>query len=93
MKTASPRAQALRSVLLPLVVFGGGSYAFLFWARQGLHPLHPEVVLTFGVLAFWRYGWQLLHYTRAAWYALWHYPRLRAAAEHVAATRHWPSLP
>lgn len=91
MRTASPRAQALRSVLLPLLIFGGGSYAFLYWARQGLHPLHPEVVLTFGVLAFWRYGWQLLHYTRAAWYALWHYPRLRAAAEHVAATRHWPA--
>ncbi len=87
MRQASPRAQALRSAVLPVLLFGAGSVAFLTWARGGIHPLHYKVVLALGVLAFWRYGWQLLHYTRAACYSLWHYPRLRAAAHAVAATR------
>jgi glycosyltransferase Alg8 len=91
MKRASVRAQALRSVLLPLLVFGGGAILFLTWARSGLHPLHEDVVLAIGALAVWRYGWQLLHYARATWYALWHYPRLRAAARRAATGRHWPA--
>jgi glycosyltransferase Alg8 len=90
MRTASPRLLALRSVLLPVLLYGAGSYAFLSWGRAGLAPLHPDVILTFGVLAFWRYGWQLVHYARAAWYALWHYPRLREAAHRIASRRPWP---
>lgn len=90
MTGAHPRLQALRSALLPLLLYGTCSYLFLMWAREGLGPLHPNVLLTFGFLAFWRYGWQLLHYTRAGIYALWHYPRLRAAAQRVAHERAWP---
>lgn len=90
MMVHSPRAAALRSALLPVLLYGAASYFFLYWMRDGLHPLHPQVILTFGVLAFWRYGWQVLHILRAAYYSLWHYPRLRAAAQHVTATRHVP---
>ncbi|MBC5785699.1 glycosyltransferase [Ramlibacter sp. USB13] len=91
MTRASPRLQALRSALLPLALYGGGAFLFLTWARQGVHPLHEDVLFAIGVLAVWRYGWQVLHYARAAYYALWHYPRLRAAARRAAAGRHWPS--
>jgi glycosyltransferase Alg8 len=90
MTVHSPRAAALRSALLPVLLYGACSYLFLYWMREGLHPLHPQVLLTFGVLAFWRYSWQLVHIARAAWYATWHYPRLRAAARSVAAQRHCP---
>jgi glycosyltransferase Alg8 len=90
MRRASVRAQALRSAALPLLLYGGGAFLFLTWARHGLHPLHEDVLLAIGVLAAWRYGWQSLHYLRAAWYSLWHYPRLRAAAQRVTAGRAWP---
>ena len=91
MRPASPRAQSLRSALLPLLVFGGGAFLFLHWVRTSLQPLDEDVVLAIGMLAVWRYGWQMVHYMRAAWYGLWHYPRLRAAARRVAAGRLWPS--
>jgi glycosyltransferase Alg8 len=90
MKRASLRAQALQSAVLPLLLFGGFAFAFLVWAREGLHPLHENVILAFGALAFWRYGWQLMHFVRSFWYGHWHYPRLRAAAQGVAARRPWP---
>lgn len=90
MMRAASRAGALRSVLLPLLVYGGGAALFLTWAHDGLHPLHADVLFAIGALAAWRYGWQLLHYLRAAWYALVHYPRLRAAAQAAAAVRPWP---
>ncbi|MDB5900653.1 MAG: hypothetical protein JWP41_4255, partial [Ramlibacter sp.] len=90
MKRASLRAQGLRSVVLPLLVYGGAALAFLVWARRGVHPLHESVILALGVLAFWRYGWQLVHFFRSFWYSHWHYPRLRAAARNVASKRPWP---
>jgi mannuronan synthase len=90
MRPVSRRAQAFKSALLPALLYGGAGYGFLVWARHALHPLHPQVLLAFGFLAFWRYGWQLLHTVRAAWYAFWHYPRLRAAAQLVAARRTCP---
>jgi glycosyltransferase Alg8 len=90
MRRLSPRAQALRSAILPLLLFGGTAFAFLAGARDGLHPLHQHVIVALGVLAFWRYGWQLVHFARSFWYAHWHYPRLRAAARHVASQRPWP---
>ena len=86
----SPRVQALRSAVLPVLLYGTASYLFLYWMRERLHPAHPQLLFTFGVLAFWRYGWQLVHIARATWYALWHYPRLRAAARRIAADRHVP---
>lgn len=91
MRRLSPRAQALRSALLPLLLFGGGGLAFIAWARGDLRMLHAHVILAISVLAIWRYGWQLLHYLRAAWYAAWHYPRLREGARQVARGRPWPS--
>ncbi|HEX2547594.1 MAG TPA: glycosyltransferase, partial [Ramlibacter sp.] len=90
MRRRSPRAQALRSAVLPLLLFGGGGAAFIAWARSDLMMLHAHVIVAISVLAIWRYGWQLLHYTRAAWYALFHYPRLRDAAWEVARGRPWP---
>ena len=90
MRQRSPRGEALLSAVLPVLLFGGGAFGFLTWAREGMHPLQYKVVIAFGFLAFWRYGWQLLHYTRAAYYALWHYPRLRATARAAAAKREPP---
>ena len=90
MSFASARGQALRSAILPVLLYGSVGYAVLGWARGGLHPLQQHVIFAVGMLVFWRYGWQLMHYLRAAWYAAWHYPRLRAAARRVAAGRAWP---
>lgn len=89
---ASRRTQALLSAVPPALLIGGGALAFLLWAREELHArLHFEVLVAFSIFALWRYGWQLLHYVRAGWYAGWHYPRLRAAARQVAAQRPWPA--
>jgi glycosyltransferase Alg8 len=85
------RAQALLSFAGPLVLYGGASAALLLWGRQHLHPMQHELIVAVSVFGLWRYGWQLLHYVRAAWYSLWHYPRLRDAARKVAATRRWPA--
>ena len=91
MRRLSPRAQALRSAVLPVLVFGGGGAAFVAWARHDLNMLHEHVIIAISLLALWRYGWQLLHYLRSAWYALLHYPRLRETAWHAARGRPWPS--
>jgi mannuronan synthase len=90
MTPVSRRAQALQSAIVPTLLYGGAGYSFLLWMRHGVHPLHPQVLFAFGVLAFWRYGWQLLHILRAFWYSFWHYPRLRAAAAHMATRRPCP---
>lgn len=84
------RGHDLLSAVPSLLLFGGAAFAFLLWGRQLLHGVHAEVVVAFTVFALWRYGWQLTHYVRAGWYAGWHYPRLRAAAQQVAAGRAWP---
>jgi glycosyltransferase Alg8 len=91
MNFVSQRTQALRSAILPVLLFGGAAYFVLGWARGGTQPLQQHVLLAIGVLAFWRYGWQLVHYLRAAWYAAVHYPRLRAAAWQATAERQPPS--
>ncbi|MDB5750323.1 MAG: hypothetical protein JWP65_744 [Ramlibacter sp.] len=91
MSHGTGRAHALLSAIPPLLLFGGAALAFLLWGRGVLHGMHAQVILAFSLFALWRYGWQLTHYLRAAWYAGWHYPRLRAAAEQAAAGRAWPS--
>lgn len=85
------RGHALLSAVPPVLLFGGAAVAFLAWGREVLHGMHAEVVVAFSLFALWRYGWQLTHYVRAGWYAGWHYPKLRADAELVAAERAWPA--
>ncbi|MCG2595162.1 glycosyltransferase [Ramlibacter sp. XY19] len=84
------RAQALLSALPSLLLYGGGAWFLLGWGHDILHDVHRHVLLLLSVIALWRYGWQLLHYLRSAWYSAVHYPRLRAAAQEVAAQRAWP---
>ncbi|RYY63419.1 MAG: glycosyltransferase, partial [Comamonadaceae bacterium] len=84
------RVQALLSAVPPVLLFGGAALAFLLWGRAALHGMHAQVVVAFSLFALWRYGWQLTHYLRAGWYAGWHYPKLREAAQRVAALRAWP---
>ncbi len=78
------RFHALLSAFVPLVLFGGPALAFLLWGRDELHAMREEVVVLISVFAIWRYGWQLTHYIRAGWYAVWHYPRLRTNAQNAA---------
>ncbi|MDB5858167.1 MAG: hypothetical protein JWQ76_1856 [Ramlibacter sp.] len=91
MSQARPsRGQALLSAVPSLLLYGGAAWLFLSWGHGILHQVHRHVLLLLSVIALWRYGWQLLHYARGAWYAAVHYPRLRAAAQQVAAQRAWP---
>src|SRR5689334_7727308 len=84
------RAQALLSALPSLLLYGCGAWFLLAWGHEILHDVHRHVLLLLSVIALWRYGWQVVHYLRGAWYAAVHYPRLRAAAQQVAAQRAWP---
>jgi glycosyltransferase Alg8 len=84
------RLQALRSAITPLLLYGGAALAVFLWGRDALHSIHHQVLILISAFAFWRYGWQLLHYLRAGWYAGRHYPRLRATAQQVARERAWP---
>jgi glycosyltransferase Alg8 len=84
------RLHALASAVAPVLLYGGTALLLFTWLRGELHGLEEEVLVVISAFAVWRYGWQLLHYLRAGWYALWHYPRLRAAARQVAQSRPWP---
>jgi glycosyltransferase Alg8 len=85
------RLQTLCSAAGPMLLYGSAALAVFLWGRDELHAIHEEVLILISAFAFWRYGWQLLHYVRAGWYAGWHYPRLRDAAQQVAQRRVWPS--
>ncbi|QJW84843.1 glycosyltransferase [Ramlibacter terrae] len=91
MNQRAGRGHALLSAVPSVLLFGGAALLFLLWGRDVLHGMHAEVVVAFSLFALWRYGWQLTHYLRAGWYAGWHYPRLRAAAQEAAAGRSWPA--
>ncbi|GAB3650231.1 glycosyltransferase [Ramlibacter alkalitolerans] len=84
------RLHALASAVPPVLLYGGAALWLFTWGREELHGIQDEVLILVSVFALWRYGWQLLHYARAAWYAAWHYPRLRATARRVAQARPWP---
>lgn len=84
------RLQNLASAVAPVLLLGGAALAFFIWGREELHALGAEVLVVISGFALWRYGWQLVHYLRAGWYAGWHYPWLRIAARQVAQGRPWP---
>jgi glycosyltransferase Alg8 len=90
MTARATRLQALSSAAAPVLLYGGAALAVFTWGREHLHAVDGEVLVLITAFALWRYGWQLLHYVRAGWYAGVHYPRLRAAALQVAASRAWP---
>lgn len=87
----STRLQNIASAVAPVLLFGGAALWVFLWGRETLHEFHAEVLVFISVFAVWRYGWQLVHYVRAGWYAGVHYPRLRAQAQQVAQGRRWPS--
>jgi glycosyltransferase Alg8 len=90
MQMRSGRSAAWLSALLPIAVFGSIGWWGVAWGRAHLHALEASVVVGLTLFAAWRYGWQLLHYLRAWWYATWHFPRLRRLADEAAAARPWP---
>ncbi len=85
------RLQTLCSAVGPVLLYGSLALAVFLWGRDELHAIDGEVLILISAFALWRYGWQLLHYTRAGWYAGRHYPRLRRTAQEVAQRRVWPS--
>lgn len=87
----STRLQTLCSALGPVLLYGSAALAVFLWGRDQLHAIEGEVLILISAFALWRYGWQLVHYVRAGWYAGWHYPRLRRTAQQVAQGRVWPS--
>ena len=46
------------------------------WTR-----LDSELLLPIGIIGLWRYGWGLLHFTRAQIYRRWVFPRMRRMAD------------
>ena len=60
----SPRGAALRSALLPLLLYGSAGAGLLWWGHRELGDLQRELVVVLTLFALWRYGWQLLHYAR-----------------------------
>ena len=89
--TVAPRRRALLTALAPLLLFGVPAAALLVWGRAHLHGLQGGALLALGAFGLWRYGWLLANQVRAAWYAHVHYPRLRAQADALAASRPWPA--
>lgn len=90
MTARSSRLQNISSAVAPVLLYGGAALAVFMWGREALHEFHPEVLALISAFALWRYGWQVVHYLRAGWYAGWHYPALRATAQQVAQGRPWP---
>ena len=90
MTSRSSRLQNVASAVAPVLLYGAAALAVFMWGREELHEFHAEVLVLISAFALWRYGWQLVHYLRAGWYAGWHYPRLRAQAQQVAQQRAWP---
>lgn len=86
------RRGALKSLLVPGVFYLTLAFCmgYLFWPY--FYYMKNETLIVLGGFAIWRYGWQAVHYSRALYYALVAYPRLRKKAdalpEHLRYPRH-----
>lgn len=68
------RKEAIRSLIRPILIYTPISFALLWLFHPYLLTLKGGTLFGIAVIGFWRYGLAVVHYVRALWYRLRHYP-------------------
>jgi len=76
------------SLVLPMLAYGSLSFVIGFSMWPYFYYVKNETFIAIGVFAMWRYGWLILNYSRAIWYANVHFPMLRTIVAKVPEERH-----
>lgn len=83
------RAASLRSLVLPSIFYLSLAVIIVVLVSPYAPPPSGELI-GLSLFAFWRYGWQLTHFVRAAIYANIYYPSLRYKAQQLAPEQAYP---
>lgn len=86
------RSRPWRSLAAPFAIYLPLALPLFLWSKSHAYPIgHAHAaLLAVGVFGLWRYGWQLLNYTRAWLYSQFHFPALRRRADAVALSGRMP---
>lgn len=71
------KKHSLQTCVIPLVFYLCISFLLYMISRPHLTLPEGKWIAAFGIFAIWRYGWQILNYCRASYYAFFRYPYLR----------------
>lgn len=81
---------SLPSAVIPIFFYLSISFGFYALSRPHLTAPEGHWIAAFGVFAIWRYGWQIINYCRAGYYAFVRYPYLRMLTEQQAQESRYP---
>ena len=84
------KVAAVKSLIVPVCFYITLAFlvGYLFWPY--FYYVKNETFIVIGVFAIWRYGWQAIHYIRAAIYRIYLYPKLVSLASALPDNKKYP---
>ncbi len=71
------KRESIKSLFFPLIFYLFISYLIWKIVNPNIELFEKKVVIVLGIIALWRYGWQITNYIRALIYANYYYPKLK----------------
>ena len=75
------RKEGLLSLIVPAICYISLSIYLFNLLLPYIGEIKGEAIIVVGIFAIWRYGWQLINYTRAFIYGHYYYPKLKRNVE------------
>ncbi|NOZ11744.1 MAG: glycosyltransferase family 2 protein [Gammaproteobacteria bacterium] len=82
--------EGLISFILPGVFYSVAAFIIGYSMWPYFYYIKNETFIVLGTFALWRYGWQVVNYTRSTIYALRYYPKLRRVALGLSEEKKYP---